>query len=100
LADENEGSESMAKKPTIRKCIGCGQPMEKQSMIRIIRSPEGTVEFDATGRKNGRGAYICTTQECLAKAVKSKALERSFKMPIPQEIYQQLSEELNELESK
>lgn len=90
----------MAKKPTLRQCIGCGQPKEKKSLIRVIRSPEGTIELDATGKKNGRGAYLCPKQECLTKAMKSKGLERSFRMQIPNEIYQQLSEELIELETK
>lgn len=90
----------MAKKPTLRQCIGCGQPKEKKNMIRIIRNPEGGIELDASGKKNGRGAYVCRSQECLTKAVKSKGLERSFRLQIPEEIYQQLSKELSELETK
>ncbi len=90
----------MAKKPTLRQCIGCGQPMEKKNMIRIIRNPEGGIELDASGKKNGRGAYVCRSQECLTKAMKSKGLERSFRLQIPEEIYQQLSKELSELETK
>lgn len=90
----------MAKKPTLRQCIGCNQMVEKNTMIRVIRSPEGTMELDATGRKNGRGAYLCRSQECLTQARKKKGLERSFKMPIPEEIYEQLSKELNELEAR
>ena len=76
----------MAKKPTLRQCIGCEQPMEKKSLIRVIRNPEGIIELDATGKKNGRGAYLCPSQECLAKAMKSKGLERSFQMQVPKEI--------------
>lgn len=90
----------MAKKTPLRKCIGCGQSMEKKNMIRVIRNPEGGIELDATGKKNGRGAYLCLSQDCLAKAGKSKGLERSFQMPVPKEIYQQLSEELGKLETK
>lgn len=90
----------MAKKTPLRQCIGCGQPMEKKNMIRVIRNPEGGIELDATGKKNGRGAYLCPSQDCLAKAEKSKGLERSFKMSVPREIYQQLSEELSKLENK
>lgn len=90
----------MAKKPTLRQCIGCRQPMEKKNMIRIIRNPEGGIELDASGKKNGRGAYVCRSQECLTKAMKSKGLERSFRLQIPEEIYQQLSKELSELETK
>lgn len=90
----------MAKKTPLRQCIGCGQPMKKKNMIRVIRNPEGGIELDATGKKNGRGAYLCPSQDCLAKAEKSKGLERSFKMSVPREIYQQLSEELSKLENK
>lgn len=90
----------MAKKTPLRQCVGCGQPMEKKNMIRVIRNSEGRIELDATGKKNGRGAYLCLSQECLAKAEKSKGLERSFKMPIPRDIYQELSEELSKLETK
>lgn len=90
----------MAKKTPLRQCIGCGQPMEKKNMIRVIRNPEGKIELDSTGKKNGRGAYLCLSQECLAKAEKSKGLERSLKMSVPKEIYQQLSEELSKLETR
>jgi len=74
--------------------------MEKRALIRIIRNPEGVIELDATGKKNGRGAYLCLSQECLAKAMKSKGLERSFKMQVPKEIYEQLSKELTEIETQ
>lgn len=90
----------MAKKPTLRQCIGCNQMVEKNTMIRVIHNPEGAIELDATGKKNGRGAYLCMSQECLAQARKKKGLERSFKMPIPEEIYEQLSKELSELEAR
>ncbi len=90
----------MAKKTPLRKCIGCGESKEKKNMIRVIRNMEGGIELDATGRKNGRGAYLCFSQECLKKAIKSKGLERSFQMQIPQELYQQLSKELSVLETK
>ena len=90
----------MAKKIPLRQCIGCGQPMEKRALIRIIRNQEGVIELDATGKKNGRGAYLCLSQECLAKAMKSKGLERSFKMQVPKEIYEQLSKELTEIETQ
>ena len=68
--------------------------------IRIIRTPEDEITVDATGKKNGRGAYICNSQECLAKAVKHKGLERSLKISIPAEIYASLEKELNEIEEK
>ncbi len=90
----------MAKKAVMRQCIGCGQAKEKREMIRIIRTPEGGLELDATGKKNGRGAYVCRSKECLIKAKKTKGIERSFRMVIPEEIYQQLSEELGRLEDR
>ncbi len=72
----------------------------KKDLIRIIRTPEDEITVDATGKKNGRGAYICNSQECLAKAVKHKGLERSLKISIPAEIYASLEKELNEIEEK
>lgn len=89
----------MAKKPTLRTCTGCGQIRDKKEMIRIIRTPEGSIELDATGKKNGRGAYLCPSQDCLTKAARSRGLERSFKTPVPQAVYEQLSKELNEIEA-
>ena len=62
----------------------------KKEMIRVIRTKEGEFLLDATGKKNGRGAYICPSKECLGKAVKSKGLERSFKQAIPEEVYEAL----------
>lgn len=69
-------------------------------MIRIIKSPEGTFSLDDTGRKNGRGAYVCRSGECLQKAIKSKGLERSFQTTVPDEVYEVLKEELVRLETK
>ncbi|CCY58064.1 putative uncharacterized protein [Clostridium sp. CAG:632] len=90
----------MAKKAVMRQCIGCGQPRDKKSLIRIIRTTEGQIELDATGKKNGRGAYLCMSGECLEKAKKSKGLERSFKMPIPADVYEELGKELKALETR
>lgn len=86
------------KKVPLRQCIGCNEMKSKKEMIRIIRTPEGEIVLDATGRKNGRGAYICPTKECLKKAIKGKGLERSFKMPIPAEVYETLEKEMEELD--
>ena len=69
----------MAKKIPMRKCIGCGEMKSKKELIRIIRTPEGEIVLDKTGRQNGRGAYICDDAECFKKARKNKGLERSFK---------------------
>lgn len=87
------------KKVPLRKCIGCNEMKSKKEMIRVIRTPEDQVVLDATGRKNGRGAYLCFSKECLMKAMKSKGLERSLKMPIPQEVYESLERELDTIES-
>ena len=84
----------MAKKIPMRQCIGCGEMKEKKELIRIIKTPEGELVLDKTGRQNGRGAYICNNAECLAKAGKSKGLERSFKQSINAEIYDALEKEL------
>lgn len=80
-----------------RQCIGCGEMKNKKEMIRVLKTPEGEFTLDATGRKNGRGAYVCPSMECLKKAVKSKGLERSFKMAIPREVYDTLEKEMEHL---
>ena len=72
----------------------------KKEMIRVIRTSEGEFLLDATGRKNGRGAYLCPNSDCLAKAVKNKDLERSFKQAIPKEVYEALEKEMEVLESE
>ena len=72
----------------------------KKEMIRVIRTSEGEFLLDATGRKNGRGAYLCPNSDCLAKAVKNKGLERSFKQAIPREVYEALEKEMEVLESE
>ena len=71
----------------------------KKEMIRVIRTSEGEFLLDATGRKNGRGAYLCPNSDCVAKAVKNKGLERSFKQAIPKEVYEALEKEMEVLES-
>ena len=76
---------SMKKIPQ-RQCIGCGEMKGKKEMIRVIKTAEGEILLDATGRKNGRGAYLCPSEECLKKAIKNKGLHRSFKMAIPKEV--------------
>lgn len=87
-----------AKKIPMRKCIGCNEMKSKKELIRVIKTPEGEILLDATGKKNGRGAYICRTKACLAKAIKSKGLERSFQMVIPKEIYDSLEKEMETIE--
>ena len=85
------------KKIPQRQCIGCGEMKGKKEMIRVIKSAEGEILLDATGRKNGRGAYLCPSEECLKKAIKNKGLERSFKMAIPKEVYESLEKEMEVL---
>ena len=74
------------KKVPVRRCVGCQEMKNKKEMIRVIRTKEGEFLLDATGKKNGRGAYICPTEECLKKAVRNKGLERSFKKSILEEV--------------
>lgn len=88
---------SVVRKKPQRQCVGCGQNKDKTDMIRVLRNEAGEIFLDATGKKNGRGAYICKTPECLGKAIKSKGLERSLKTAIPAEVYEQLKEEMNRI---
>ncbi|MCM1136136.1 MAG: YlxR family protein [Clostridium sp.] len=85
----------MAKKIPMRQCIGCGEMKSKKEMMRILRTPEEEIVLDVTGKKNGRGAYLCKERECLLRARKNKGLERSFKMSIPNEIYDNLEKEFD-----
>lgn len=81
----------------MRKCIGCGEMKRKKELIRVLRTPEEEFLLDATGKKNGRGAYLCRSTECLEKAIRGKGLERSFQMAIPSSVYDSLRKELSEL---
>lgn len=86
------------RKVPLRKCTGCGEMKTKKEMIRVIKTPEEDICIDLTGKKNGRGAYLCNSPDCFKKAVKSKGLERSLKTAIPKEIYEKLEKELVEFE--
>ena len=86
------------KKIPLRQCIGCGEMKSKKEMIRVIKTAEGEILLDATGRKTGRGAYLCPSMECFKKAVKGRGLERSFKMAIPREVYETLEKEMEEID--
>lgn len=77
------------KKPE-RQCIGCRESREKKELIRVVKTPEGDIVLDRTGRRNGRGAYLCDREECFQKARKSNALSRSFKINVSDEIYDEL----------
>lgn len=83
------------KKNPLRKCVGCQEMKEKKELIRVIKTPEDEIVLDETGRKNGRGAYICKNHECFQKAKKTKALERSLKIKVSDEIYNELEKEMN-----
>lgn len=93
------------KKIPMRQCIGCQEMKAKKDMIRVIKTAsedgaETEIILDTTGRKNGRGAYLCPNSECLNRAIKSKGLERSFKMPIPKDVYEMLTKEMEEFETR
>ncbi|MDO5539751.1 MAG: YlxR family protein [Eubacteriales bacterium] len=88
------------RKIPMRKCIGCQEMKSKKEMMRILRTPEDELVIDTTGRKNGRGAYLCFSRDCFEKAVKSKGLERSLKMNIPMEVYDSLKKEIEQIETK
>ena len=81
-----------------RQCIGCGEMKEKRELIRILRTPEEEIVLDATGRKNGRGAYLCHSSQCLEKAFKTKGLDRAFRTSVPKEVYDRLREELTAID--
>jgi len=82
------------RKIPLRKCTGCHEMKNKKELIRIVRSNEGEFSIDLSGKKPGRGAYVCPSQDCLLKAHKSKGLERSFKSAVPSAVYESLKGEL------
>ena len=86
----------MAKKIPMRMCLGCGLRQPKREMLRIVRTPEGEIKIDPTGRMNGRGCYICKKTSCMATAVKQKKLSRSFDTAVGPEVYSRVSEEFAE----
>ena len=84
----------MQKKIPTRKCVGCGEMKEKKELIRVIKTQEGEIFLDTTGKANGRGAYICNSADCLKRALKNRGLERSLKSQIPEEVRERLEKEL------
>ena len=82
------------KKIPMRMCTGCGEMKPKRELIRVVKSPEGEIALDKTGRLPGRGAYVCPDLECLKKARKTRRLERVFSLAIPEEVYDALEKEL------
>lgn len=90
----------MNKKIPMRQCVGCHEMKSKKEMLRVLKTAEDEIVLDATGRKNGRGAYLCFSKECLRLARKNKGLERSLKTEIPGTVYDSLEKELDELETR
>ena len=83
----------MVKKVPMRQCVGCSQMNSKKEMMRVLKTTEEQIVLDVTGKMNGRGAYLCKDAECLKKARKNRGIERSLKMTIPAEVYDNLEKE-------
>lgn len=90
---------SKVQKVPLRKCVGCQEMKSKRELIRVVHSPEGDIFVDPTGKKNGRGAYLCPDPNCLQTAQKRKSLERALKVSIPESVYEVLSSQLREAKS-
>ncbi|MEG2770269.1 MAG: YlxR family protein [Oscillospiraceae bacterium] len=84
----------LIKKIPLRKCVGCMQQKAKKELVRVVKNAEGEISMDLTGKKSGRGAYICPNKECLQKARKAKRLERNFECQIPDEVFERLETEI------
>ena len=82
------------KKVPMRTCIGCGQSREKKELVRIVRTPDGTVVLDRTGRMSGRGCYLCNDPACFDKAVKKKSLNRALDVPVPETVVEEIRQAL------
>lgn len=79
-----------------RQCVGCREMKEKRTLVRVVKSPEGAIRLDFSGKLPGRGAYVCRDSECFKRARRSRALERAFSTPIPPEVYEALERELTQ----
>ena len=86
----------MNKKQPLRQCTGCGEMKPKRELVRVVKSPEGVVSLDRSGKANGRGAYICHNAECYKKAVKARRLEKAFSMQIPENVSEAILKELEQ----
>ena len=80
----------------LRKCTGCGEMFDKRELVRVVKSPDGEVSLDLTGKKSGRGAYVCKNSECLQKARKARRFERAFSQQIDESVYDAMEKELSE----
>ena len=78
----------------VRKCTGCAEHFPKMQLIRVVRTPEGEIVLDFTGKKSGRGAYICRDVKCLRRARKSRRIENSLQVSIPEQVYDNMEREL------
>ena len=87
--------EMKPKKIPMRQCMGCGEHFPKKELLRVVRTPEGVVELDFTGKKNGRGAYLCHSVDCLKKAIKTRKIERELEVSLSAQLYQALQDTLN-----
>ena len=94
--EKEEASVQKVKKVPMRKCLGCNEMKSKKELIRAVRTPEGQVILDLTGKANGRGAYLCPSMDCFTKARKTKRLERALETAIPEEVYAAMEEALKE----
>lgn len=83
------------KKIPMRRCTGCGEQRPKKELVRVVKTPDGEILLDLTGKASGRGAYICNNAECLKKARKSKRIDRTFEMTIPDEVYKQMEDKIS-----
>lgn len=90
----------MPKKIPMRMCVGCKEMRPKRELLRVVRSQEGAIALDATGKASGRGAYICRKAECLEKAKKSRGLERAFERRVDEAVYEKLKGELDAIERR
>ena len=90
--------EQRKKKIPQRQCLGCNEHKPKSELLRVVRSPEGEISLDFTGKKSGRGAYICRSLDCLKKARKSRRIDRNLDCTIPDEVYDRMETELSENE--
>ncbi len=94
----NQGQPLRQKKIPMRQCLGCSEHKPKAELLRVVLSPDGAISLDFTGKKSGRGAYICRNVKCLEKAKKSRRLERNLDHEIPEEVYAELARELEDAE--
>lgn len=94
-----ENNSQKTRKIPVRQCLGCNEHKPKKEMIRVLRTPEGEIVLDLTGKKSGRGAYVCPSLSCFKKARKSKRIESVLECKIPEEIYDEMEKNISESES-